>query len=118
MWQHLQGLAELRQAALGGAVGGESGGGPSVRACAIHVEDVAPRALIPHHPDRLQGRIAFFLEAHLRSRDATQHVCDKVAHKSMIWQRGMGTAGASSACRIPAALAGSFLIKWPHGECC
>ena len=50
---HLQGFAELGQAALGGTIGGKAGGGPSVSACAIHVEYVAPSALIPHHPDGL-----------------------------------------------------------------
>ena len=50
---HLQGFAELGQAALGGTIGGKAGGGPSVSACAIHVEYVAPSALISHHPDGL-----------------------------------------------------------------
>ena len=50
---HLQGLAELGQATLGGAVCCKAGGGPPVRARAVHVEDVPPRALVPHHPYRL-----------------------------------------------------------------
>ncbi len=50
---NLQRLAELGQAAFGGAISSKAGCGSPICARAVHVEDVAARALLPHHPDGL-----------------------------------------------------------------
>ena len=50
---HLQRLAELGKAALGGAICCKSGGGAPIGARAIHVKDVATRSLLSHYSDGL-----------------------------------------------------------------
>lgn len=68
-WQlakYLQRLAELDQAALGRTISGKPRRRIPVSASPIHVENVAARALIPHHPYCLHaphgGMVALLVE--------------------------------------------------------